>query len=87
MNINLRDAQPSADLLGRIAASADELARHSDTRPVGPPILIPEGPAYPGSYRVWFPTAMEGHATGFIWIDPDGIAHALTLAAFPRWPA
>lgn len=45
---------------------------------LGPAVLIPEGPAYPGSYQVWWPAEYDSEETsgviGWVFIDTDGVA-------------
>lgn len=79
MNVNLNTAidrhslndQPlgnSPSIYDLLRNSAQVLAEHEDTKPVGPPVLVPEiQTTYPGAYQVWYPTSK-----GWIYVNPKG---------------
>lgn len=39
---------------------------------LGPAVLIPEGPDYPGSYQVWSPVRYEESYNFWAYVDPEG---------------
>lgn len=73
MNVNLNlfrqpDDGGTHSLMQALRQSAAVLSEHADTKPVGPPVLVPEiQTTYPGAYQVWYPTDK-----GWIYVNPKG---------------
>lgn len=85
MNVNFnqfrkQDAGETPTLMNVLRESASVLAKHEDTRPIGPPILVPAKQAeYPGAYEVWYPV----QGGGWIWIDHHGVKNTADQIAGP----
>jgi hypothetical protein len=74
VNVNLnqfrkQDAGETPTLMNVLRESAEVLSVHKDTKPIGPPVLVPDvQTSYPGAYQVWYPVEK-----GWIYIDAEGV--------------
>lgn len=80
MNINLMIADggyaEDGDTLQSSIDEHREIMQGAGFTIVGPAVLLPEmDPAYPGSYRVWWPVDSDTtDGASWVYIDPDGVA-------------
>lgn len=50
----------------------DILQMQADIEILGPPILVPEGNGYPGSYQVWSPVRYNDSYDLWAYVDSEG---------------
>lgn len=52
-----------------------EIMMRAGVSVIGPPVLIPEGAAYPGAYQVWIPAYVAADHVGPVWVyvNPEGV--------------
>lgn len=88
VNINLGSNYPIGDD-GEPESMQTQIEEHQDImqstgyETIGPPVLVPEGPEYPGSYQVWSPFR-DGTSAAWVYVNPDGVALILPTLPSPE---
>lgn len=79
MNISLTNGSgmhptepDDCDLLGDVEEHQEILRGVDDIQVVGPAVLVPEGPGYPGSYQVWSPVRYKESFDFWAYVDTEG---------------